>query len=555
MFKPHNKEVNRMGVIKKYTELDWKEKVVFVGLARYLQEHPETVTTSKLSDILKELPVLSYFDPTQRDALLTQWSEDTLRQYFRPQGVINPKVFTDILGRSFIFYVLDSKDQYLVVRDLVAQQEALLSIHRIFGDDDLLILTVVSSEDKRLEEFESQLNKWRLGVRPLEVEDILRYRSCEVQEIPKGFREVNPQWLSDWGESIDAYATEYTEAKRRQLQPETRLRDRRYLLGVSWNEDFTFSGRVRAFVALHFRERLPKETERQVPTILMEIESLRSHLVSIYKLKPGVNLEFLLEIHCDTYGELDQATDDLIELSRFPVETLTFPVAGTVRDRLPTVGPISALPRVLAAVWGGLNPALREKLQGLPREDAVFVALKDTLDDVIPEDIPSAKRASQTEERQIYEIAGQFTRATLEPDRNDLFALRNRLFTLLESKLRDVCTRIIERDYQSREQEAFSTLGLEYIAPLAWERYQVFLDKWIQTNLTAPLKEEWNEVNNICTSVRAERNRQFHGLARGIDEVRLPFAMIVWSVGRQIADTVFCIRWLASMSVNAKDQW
>lgn len=531
---------------KTLRDLDWKAQFALVRLARYLQSHPDP-STANLSTLLENLPELTFLVPEQRSSLLHDWPGELLQRHFRLQGVINPHIFTDILKRPLLFYVIDAKGQYLAVQEHIRTLEAAVSVHRIFGQHDLLVFAIGRRTNPRLVDFEAYMTRLRLDVLVLEVEEVIRYKNCPVPEIPNTYRSLDETWAV----TLDAFATDYVGAKVKPLQPEKRLQDRKYLLGVFWSEEFDLTGRVRAYVAVHFPDVVRKETERQYPTFLVELQSVAPHLVSIFKLKPGQGYDFLLELVCDTYGELDVATDDIIALSPISVVTLTFPIAGTIRESVPTIGESAmSLSRGIASVWLALSPEQREKLQSLRQDDWTLIALKETLDRLFLDEPRVEKRASETEERQICEFAQQFARAVLSEDKNILASIRRQLFIELERKLREVVAHIVGVMYEGNESAAFTKVGATHAPPLAWEDYRTFLDKgiWSAFVIDATLQEEWDEVNSTVQGLGATRNREFHGLTRAIDQRREPLGSLVWSIGRDIADCAFCIRWLNALA-------
>lgn len=523
----------------KVPKMNWTERLALLLLARRLHTQPDLGEAS-LSETLMELPELRAFTEEHRNAIRRRWTNEELSRCFHLRGVINPHVFTDVLNRSLTYYVVDAKGQYLAIEAYALTQPHILNVHRLFGKDDLLLLAVGQRADRQFAEFVSTMARLRAELLIFEIDQVIRYKTYAVPELANSQNSID----ETWARTLDAYASDYNEAKI-SLRPPKQLKDRGYLLGTYWTEDARITGRVQAFVAVQFLDVVRKEVVQRYGDLLAEIETVQPHLVSVYHLKSGQPYDFLIELVCDTYTELDIATDDIIAQAPLPVETLTLPIAGTSRDGVPTIGSgATSFGRGLSAIWAALTPAEREKLQAMAQDDLTLIALRDTLDRIVPDRLDGGPRASDVEEQQIYDVAKQFTKAVLDEAVNNMLSIRGQLFVNLERRIRSTAEKLIDQHYGGDTRAAQLNVGAPVKLPLDWASAQAFLTKWMEqaTDVEGDTRAVWDELNELATGLRAIRNKEFHGLAKTSALRKQALGFAVLSAGKDLAETAYSIR-------------
>ena len=525
-------------------DLTWPERIVANRLGRQFQDEPE----SALFPLRQAIPIAVKSLGLAPDAFNVSWSEEEVRSHFRVIGVLNPRLFTDVFKLELGVYFIDVGDQLMTFWEAAPSYPAVRDLYQVFGRFDVVMTSLGSPTE--LQELEGKLTRSGFDFLRLKASEVIKYRGYTHVLSPAA-----SAIATDQSQAANAIAADYLRSSdRTDLKTFiTRFKHSGMLLGPAVLEDVRWTGRARAWVAIRFGSSVSSEEKAAFIKRVMESPEVQPNLTNLFMLDPNRSSNFscLAELTCDTFGDLDMATDQIIWSSE-RLETLTLPVAKseerpwlitrpeTDQENASSIGPLSP---GLGQIWLRLNDQQqRSLLDGKPSRSLVAL-FEDTLNAIYNQDGPEQ---SPVIRKEIDSLATRFVRAVLDGDPNAIGAVHGEAAILMEKLVRDTATTLGQRTSGSLE---LLEAELEVIpeGPRGWGHYEALIDRWVETSteISDDDKERWRTVAEALADLRVSRNRRFHGLAKSR---RAVLDRIAFEVAKFLEDAADASRWLESLS-------
>lgn len=528
-----------------YTQLSWSQRIIAGRLARVYQDEP-TEALRPPSDTIKEI-CDSILLPL--DVLPPQWGDAQIQAHLRLIGVLNPSVFTKEFRLEIAVYVVKVGDQLLSFWEtLGGERPVVRDIYQVFGHHDI-VLTVLGTQSE-LESLEGFLLRAGYEFVRLRVKEIVKYRGYDVSPISQ--QPLSPTMEQAANTVAADYQRAISEPALKSLL--SRLTSRNFILGPTVLEDVQWSGRARAWVAIRFGGSVLPRDRAAFQKLLLEAPEVYPNLTSLFRLDPddSSNFYYLAELACDTFGELDIATDTIIS-SKLRLETLTLPITKALERpwMLRATGP-NVLSGGFGRVWFKLNSEQKDKLASKDVPAGIFSMLDDTLKNVYREQYLGAGRAPQGVEDEVDSYASRFVRAVIDEDLHGIRSVHSDMLIFVERSLRHVIELIAKAYFKGSRQEMANAVGVVESERPGWKDSQTLLDRWLssrETRASTGALDRWAEVSAALSDLLTSRNRRFHGLAA---TQRAAFDRLVFQVAKDLEDSAESVRWLYDLAEGAR---
>ena len=523
---------------RRFTDLTPSEKIIVTRLGRLLSDSPEKVV-GPVSELLGELNTAV---ANHQVASISDQSLEDIVSGFQLVGVVNPRVFLDEFQLELRVYIVKVRDALSIFWEAFGgERPEIRDIYQVFGYHDVVITSLGTVAD--FDSLEGSFARSGFDYIRLTVSESLRFRGYDTPKVslPDNGLQSELQFAANTA------AIDYRKALAQPgISPLLkRLETFKIILGPSVLEDVQLTGRARAWVAIKFSGSVSRREREAFFQSLSTLPTLGPCLRSIFRLQveESDNFACLLELSCDTFGELDIATDDLIYAGP-RLETLTLPITKPLERgwRLSSSDSTTISPG-FARVWAKLNREQKRRLAEASFPKVLATFLDDTLKTVYEQH--DLVDASNTMVHRLGNLAPHFARALLDSDSNGLLSVRSQAVILVEQTLRALVERIAREAYSGPTGRMASELGL---APDKedWGYCETLLDKWLTTVGHEQL-EDWQKLVPTIDNLRAARNRQFHGLDSS-DEISL--RRLCFDVGGILEDSARVIRWLVSLNLS-----
>jgi hypothetical protein len=481
--------------------------------------------------------------------ITSEWGKDQASRHFRAVGLLNPRLFIDHFQLEFSVYCLDVSDQLPAFWTTFGNDlPEIRDIYQVLGQHDVVLTALGTNQE--LTALEGTFARSGYSALRLRVAEVLRLRGYDVPQFALRGDQISP----DLAQAANTAASEYLRAIAQTGVRElvTRMERSSVLLGPAVIEDVEWTGRFLAWVALRFSARVLREQRDLFARNLLTNSAFSPNIWTAFRLQPdeSENFSYLLLLACDTFSELDNATDQIIE-SGIGLETLTLPITKTLeRPWLIRATGTNPLSPGLARIWFRLNPAQKTKVINGEVPTAVLSLLDDALIGIY---VRSAEQEANTPadlQATIDRLSSRFARAAIDGDIEQLKSIHTEVMLLVEPAVRSAAQSLAKRYYGGSEKSMIDELGVTESMIAGWQFYQTLLDQWItmKSSGTDNVLVRWPNVRQLLEQLRPLRNRQVHQLGA---RTEAKLAGMVFDVGRVMEDTITCLRWFAALESRA----